>query len=152
MSTQETKQSSTEKPRNAVRPSQRKADKPKGKGSQGERTKGPQVPHYLKLSPKYLGWKRLAKSLAAKLAEVDMSISELGKAIAEYSSRGCTFSFDKDLVSDYQNYESARLEWEKFRDSFRNEMDSTGLPTGIAAKLLGGGTLTAPPSIDGTAP
>jgi len=147
MSTNEQKQVPKKASEKSEAKPRRNAEGRNGTGAQrgkGGNPKVPQIPNYLKLSPKYLGWKRVAKSLSEKLKEVDMSISELGKAIADYSSRGATFEIEKSLVSDYDKFETARLEWEKFRDSFRNEMDAAGLPTGLAAKLLGTGSVLAP--------
>jgi hypothetical protein len=100
-----------------------------GKGS-------PQIPHYLKLSPIYLKWKTEANSLGEMLRPYGMSISELGKGIAEYSARNCDFATAKDLLEAYSRFEAAQIAWNNFRDGFRAQMDSTSVPTGLADKLL----------------
>jgi len=119
------------------------AGKPSGKPKSGRnaqtkagKQQGPQIPHCLKLSPQYLGWKSKAKRLAEVLKSFDMSISELGKAIADYSAKGCVFEIERKLVADYSDYEAARTAWETFRDSFRSSLDATSVPSGVAAQLL----------------
>jgi len=98
--------------------------------------KGPNIPPYLKLSSEYFTWKKTARALSERLSVFDMSISELGKAIADYSARGATFKIDQTVLKEYDLYEKARTAWEHFRDSFRSESDAGSVPIGVAAKLL----------------
>jgi len=130
-------------------PAPKAQKKPKGNpsGGKGKGAGGPQIPHFLKLSPKYLQWKLVANKLAADLEPYSLSISELGKAIAEYSAMNCQFEIDKRLVHSYMQYEEARIGWEHFRDSFRAQHDASSVPVGVAAKLLAGAASSPPPSI-----
>jgi hypothetical protein len=126
-----------------------KKKKPKRNAkADGAKTKD-NIPKFLKLSPKFLEWKRFSNKLSADLKDVSMTISELGKAIADYSAKGATFAFDKELVERYEHFERLRIGWESFRDSFRAEDDAASVPTGIASKLLAGGTTLAPPTKSG---
>jgi len=109
---------------------------PKPKSSRGKEAPTPAVPAHLKISKEYLAWRLAAYQLSVRLEPFGLSVSELGKSIADYKLRGSTFEFDKDLVSAYADYEAKRLAWVTFRDHFRAESDARGVPTGAAADLL----------------
>jgi hypothetical protein len=110
--------------------------KPEPKSSRGKMVPTPSVPAHLKISIQYLAWRQAANALSVKLSPFGMSVSELGKSIADYRARGSSFEFDKVLVAAYADYEATRLAWVTFRDHFRAENDARGVPTGAAADLL----------------
>jgi hypothetical protein len=65
-----------------------------------------------------------------------LSISKYGKALADYKARGFSFPLNKDLLGAYAAWESARLDWQSFRDSHRVSGEAREIPTGLASALL----------------
>jgi hypothetical protein len=121
--------------------SSKKKQKPGSKNQTkgGSSKPGPKIPAYLKISPQYCEWKLAAHKLSEQLVVYDLSITELGKAIAEYSAMRASFPYEKEIVSAYAVYEKHYNKWIAFRDSFRAQYDASSVPTGLAAKLLAGG-------------
>jgi hypothetical protein len=102
----------------------------------GNKKKGPDFEPALLISSHYAGFKHAAKKLADLLAPLELSITQVGKAIAAYSEKKFNFDIRRDIVEAYSQYEVVRLNWEHFRDSFRASKDADTVPTGLAAGIL----------------
>jgi len=138
-----------------------KPDVSKGKPSKAQRAPAKQqvrqpgglpsgVPPALVLSMQYGNLKKVGREVAEILKVYDLSISSAQRAIADYAQRKLTFQLNREILLAVQKFETAKAEWESFRDSHKSSTDSSSVPTGLVASLLGdSGAASAAPGIQG---